>query len=43
MGHKVGEGVRHQTEGGLVSHGEEERFDFECKEEALKGIDWPRT
>ena len=43
VGHKVGEGVRHQTEGGLVSHGEEERFDFECKEEALKGTDWPMT
>ena len=39
----MGEAVRHQTEGGIVSHGEEERFDFEYKEEALKVLDWPRT
>ena len=30
-------------QGGLISHSEEEGFDFEGKEEALKGLDQPRT
>lgn len=30
-------------QGGFVSHGEKAGFDFEGKEVALKGLDWPMT